>query len=80
MPNRAALVAELVAAGMPRAAAEDYVDQRHGWADIRLRPYYRRLAAARAEAEGRAIHEVVSSAIEEYCARGSEKGPRWKGE
>jgi len=72
MPDRAAQITALVSAGLTPQDAEDYLDKRSGWAMVRLRPRYHRLAATVARETGRSIGEVIGEAVEEYVRRRGE--------
>ena len=50
--SRDARIAKLTQHGMSRPLAENYVDREHGWAYIKVRPYWHRRIAEHAKATG----------------------------
>jgi hypothetical protein len=68
MPKRDEF-ADLVAAGMPEAAAREYLRWNQGWDSLTVRPAVLDLLRDLAAREGRPMHEIATDAIREYIER-----------
>ena len=64
--SRDTRIAKLTAAGLSRKAAADFTDREHGWAYLKVRPFWHRRIAEHARSTGQSAGDVVAWLVDSY--------------